>query len=192
MKKMYILAIAALAAAATFQTAAKAEDPVSPVQGAVCNLYWLDISRSDDPKPFIELAASLPRTAAAATFADTASEFLDAKKREGINSSAGMWTGWLKQEKAGTYTFLCKRDRDGYWEGYRYSIWINGQNCVEAEYGQSSFNVDLHAGFNSVKIVIASYYPNSPRPLSITYKKAGSLKEPMSFGPGDMFYDDEE
>ena len=192
MKKTQLLAIAALAAAATFQTAAKAEDPVSPLSGSVCNLYWLDIPTSKDPKEFKELAGSLLSEPAAATFVDTAADFKVASKRPGINSSMGMWTGWLKQEKAGTYTFLCKRGsyNEGYY--YRYSIWINGQKCVDADYWQTSFNVELNAGFNEVKIIAGSMYNDRPYPLSITYKKAGSVKDPVSFGPGDMFYDDEE
>lgn len=194
MKKSQILAIAALAAAVTFQTAAKAEDPVSPVQGAVCNLYLLDIDRgvNNEAKIFVELANSLAKQPAAATFVDTASTFQESEKREGINSDVGMWTGWLKQEKAGTYTFLCKRGCEDYAGWYRYSIWINGQKCVEASSLQTSFNVDLQAGFNTVKIITMSYYYDEPRPLTISYKKAGGLKDPVSFGPADMFYDDEE
>ena len=190
MKKTQILAIAALAAAVTFQTAAKAEDPVSPVQGAVCNLYLLDLPQ--DEKVYKEMSASLARQPAAATFADSAADFRPSKKQNGITSSWGMWTGWLKIEKAGTYTFLCRRGsyRDSGWDA-RYSIWINGVKCLESAVHQSSFNVDLNAGFNSVKI-IADSYDDENYPLTITYKKAGGLKDPVSFGPSDMFYDDEE
>lgn len=191
MKKTQILAIAALAAAATFQTAAKAEDPVSPVQGAVCNLYLMNINTGESPKPFIELAASLPHEAAAATFVDVAGEFQDGNKQNGINSNVGMWTGWMKVDRAGTYTFLCRR---GYYNtfsrGYRYSVWVNGQKCLEAQVGQGSFNADLVAGFNQVKIVTENY--GTVYPLAISYKRAGSVQEPEALGPGDMFYDDEE
>ncbi len=188
--KLMATTMAALAVAAALQTAAKAEDPISPVQGAVCNLYYLNVP--DAAKAYSETAAVLAQKPAAATFVDAASDFKASKKRSDVQSSWGMWTGWLKQEKAGTYTFLCKRSfnyndgRDG-----RYSIWINGVKCLECTWGQSSFNVDLNAGFNSVKI-IAVGYSNEDRPLSITYKKAGSVKDPVSFGPADMWYDDEE
>lgn len=192
-KNLMTATLAAFALAATFQTAAKAADPINPVQGAVCNLYLLDVDGSEkNPRPFIELCASLPSTPAAATFVDTASEFVEAKKRDGVKSSVGMWTGWLKQENAGTYTFLCQRGSYNYAGGYRYSIWINGQKCIEANYGQGSFNVELNAGFNSVKIVTESYYYDTPKSLALTYKKAGSVKEPVTFGPADMWYDDEE
>ncbi|MBP5786957.1 MAG: hypothetical protein J6Y19_03985 [Kiritimatiellae bacterium] len=193
MKKNIMTTVAALAIAAALQTVAKAEDPISPVQGAVCNLYLVDVPDSRDPKNFIELSSSLAQQPAVATFADTASDFNCKDKLEGIASNAGMWTGWLKVEKAGTYTFLCKRyaPDEGY-EGarrYRYSIWINGKKCIEAALGQNAFNVDLEAGFNAVKIIAGS---GRVYPLSITYKKAGALKEPEPFGPGDMFHDDEE
>lgn len=189
MTKTQILAIAALAAAAIFQTVAKAEDPVSPVPGAVCNLYLTHVDTSE-AKDFKELCARLPQFAAAATFVDTAGDFKDVKKKDGIASDTGMWTGWLKVEKAGTYTFLCKRRPD--YSFFRYSISVNGQKCVEAVVGQSSFNVDLDAGFNFIKIITAGGDDYDPRPLSLSYKKAGSVKDPVSFGPGDMFYDDEE
>ena len=153
----------------------------------------MDIEDSDkNPKPFIEMCASLETSPAAATFVDKASEFVEAKKRDGIKASVGSWTGWLRQEQAGTYTFLCQRGFTHSMGGYRYSIWINGQKCIEANYGQSSFNVELDAGFNSVKVVTESYYYDVQKPLTITYKKAGSVKDPVSFGPADMWYDDEE
>lgn len=188
-KNIMTTTVAALAIAAALQTVAKAEDPISPVQGAVCNLYLLDLP--EDVKGYKEMTASLARQPAAATFVDSAADFRPSMKKNGIESDWGMWTGWLKMEKAGTYTFLCKRGSYGGGDGYRYSIWINGQKCVEADYGQCSFNVDLDAGFNAVKI-IADSYDNENFPLSITYKKAGGLKDPVTFGPGDMWYDDEE
>ncbi len=179
--------LAALALAATFQTAAFADDPISPVQGAVCNLYLANCGR--DAKSFNEIAATIPSAPAAATFVDMASDFKPAKKKVGITSSWGMWTGWLKQEKAGTYTFTCRRN--SYDHAFKYSIWINGVACVLAAEEQSAFNVELTAGFNSVKI-LAESYNNYDYPLSITYKRAGSVKDPVSFGPADMWYDDEE
>lgn len=192
MKKLPVAALAALALAAILPLPVQADDPVTPVEGAVCNLYLLDIPH--DPKSFNEVAASLASAPAAATFVDTASDFKPSRKKDGVASSWGMWNGWLKQESAGTYTFLCKRGSGpNYSDGrqVRYSIWINGNKCVEAVTMQQSFNVDLNAGFNAVKI-IAECPSDSNYPLSITYKKAGSVKEPVSFGPENMYHDDEE
>ncbi len=193
MKKSQILAIAALAAAVTFQTAAKAEDPVSPVPGAVCNLYWLNLGNDySKAKTFVEFTSALPGRPASATFVDSAGDFKDAKKMDGLDSNVGMWTGWLKQEKAGTYTFLCKRG-DHYTGEYFYSVWVNEQKCLEAVEGQCSFNADLTAGFNSVRIIAwSANLSYGVKPISIVYKKAGGLKDPVPFGPGDMFHDDEE
>lgn len=185
MKKTQILAIAAFAAAVTFQTAAKAEDPVSPVQGAVCNLYLLE--ETDNIKKYEEITSSLGGKPAAATFVDIASDFKCSRKKDGINSNWGMWTGWLRQPNAGTYTFTCFGDN--YNDYRRYSIWINGVKCASVVRGQYSFNVDLSAGFNSVRIVVQGY---EGKALNLTYKKAGSLIDPVAFGPADMFYDDEE
>lgn len=185
MKKLITAALAAAALAAILPTSALADDPVTPKQGAVCNLYNLSWNGS---KGFTELAGSLASKPAAATFVDTAGDFLPNGKKEKVASTIGMWTGWLKQEKAGTYTFLCQQYAT-YNYAYCYSIWINGKKCVEAGKGQTSFNVELEAGFNSVKIIVAA---DDKRPLAITYKKAGSLKDPKAFGPADMYYDDEE
>lgn len=184
MNKLTTAALATLALAATITTPANADDPINPVQGAVCNLYYLETVYHG--KDADALAASISSKPAAATFVDAASDFKPSDKKERINSYQGMWTGWMKQAKAGKYTFTCQMISDSkYW----YSIWINGQKCVAGVSGQNSFNVDLEAGFNSVKIVAQSY---SGRALSITYKKAGSVKEPISLGPENMYYDDEE
>ncbi len=184
--------LAALALAATFQTAAFADDPISPVQGAVCNLYSLEVPKGG--KEFSEFADKVPQQPAAATFVDTDSNFKTVGKRSDIQSNVGMWTGWLKVEKSSVYTFLCQRGYNGEPNYYRYSIWVNGKSCIVAGYGQTSFNVDLNAGFNSVKIIAGaiSYFGYATCPISITYKKAGSVKDPVSFGPADMWYDDEE
>ena len=187
MKKLTTAALAALALTAIIPTSAFADDPVTPKQGAVCNLYLLDVH--EDDKGFSETAATLATKPAAATFVDTASDFKPVEKRNDVKTSWGMWDGWFKQEKAGTYTFTCKRyDR----KDCRYSIWINGQQCAKAWYGQGSFDVELSAGFNSVKIVAEGYTNYKSAPLTISYKKKGSVKEPVSFGPESMFYDDDD
>lgn len=188
MKKLPIAALAALALAATLPLSAQADDPVTPVQGAVCNLYFLDWERNE--KSFNDIASSLANKAAAATFVDIASEFAASKKKEGTQSNFGMWTGWLKQEKAGTYTFTCKQI-DSY-SNRLYSIWVNGQQYAKAWAGQGSFDVELNAGFNSVKIISVVWPSSEKIPLTISYKKKGSVKDPVSFGPENMFYDDEE
>ncbi len=187
MKKLTSAALAALALAAILPTSALADDPVSPKQGAVCNLYLLGVH--DNDKGFSETAATLASEPAAATFVDTASDFKPVGKRNDVKSSWGMWDGWVKQEKAGTYTFTCKRDDR---QDCRYAIWINGKQYAKAWYGQGSFDVELSAGFNSVKIIAEGYTNYSSAPLTISYKKKGSVKEPVSLGPENMYYDDEE
>ena len=188
MKKLPVAALAALALAATLPLPVQAVDPVMPVQGAVCNLYLLP--KTGDSKKSAEITASLAEKPAAATFVDSASEFKAKKKKNDVSSNWGMWTGWLKQEKAGTYTFTCSMNK--LWTDNTYSIWINGQKMLANVGGQNSFDVELAAGFNSLKIVVHDDSGESAHPLTITYKKKGSVKDPVSFGPENMFYDDED
>ena len=187
MKKLPVAALAALALVATLPLPVQADDPVTPVEGAVCNLYLIPWEHNQ--KAFNEIASSMSSKPAAATFVDAASEFSPSEKKEGIASNFGMWTGWFKQEKAGTYTFTCKQI-DSY-SNRLYSIWVNGQQYAKAWAGQGSFDVELNAGFNSVKI-IAVAGSDEKRPLTISYKKKGSVKDPVSFGPENMYHDDEE
>jgi len=186
MKSISLTALAALALAAALPTSVLADDPVSPVQGAVCNLYWLN--GVNDGKKALEITGNLAEQPAAATFADSAPDFKAKGKKKGIDSNWGMWTGWLKQAKAGTYTFTCSMD--SYYQSKTYSFWVNGQRVLANVNGQNSFDVELSAGFNSVKIVI--HNDEGAAALTVTYKKKGSVKDPMPFGPENMFYDEEE
>ena len=188
MKKLPVAALAALALAATLPLPVQADDPVTPVQGAVCNLYLF--GEVYDARKSAEITASIAEKPAAATFVDSAAEFKAKKKNNNVESNWGMWTGWLKQEKAGTYTFTCTMN--AYQMQNSYSIWINGQKALANVAGQNSFDVELAAGFNSVKIVVHDDSSNDAHPLTINYKKKGSVKDPVSFGPENMFYDDEE
>ena len=192
MNKLPVAALAALALAATIPTSAQADDPVTPVQGAVCNLYQLP--RQGTEKGFSETASSLAAAPAAATFVDSSTDFKANEKKAGISSVWGMWTGWFKQEKAGTFTFTCQQKVNTSAYGNhanRYAIEINGTKYANAIEGQFSFDANLIAGFNAIKVVVEN--ADSPiAPLMITYKKKGSVKEPVSFGPENMFYDDED
>ncbi len=187
MKKFATAAVAALAFSAILPTPAFADDPVSPKQGAVCNLY--DLEWEEDVKSFNDIASSLASKPALATFVDAAGDFSPSEKKEGLLSNFGMWTGWFKHEKAGTYTFTCKQE--DYDAQRLYSIWINGQQHIKARAGQGAFDVELKAGFNSVKIIVVCR-SDEKAPLSISYKKKGSVKAPITFGPVDMVYDDDE
>lgn len=171
MKKLTTAAFAALALAATIPASVLAADPVNPVPGALCNLY----PSQNQSGSYESIAEALSQKPSAATFIDTASDFKASGRKQGIDTVWGVWTGWMKIDRAGTYTFIA----DG---GDYYSIRINGKECASGN-GQEVFNVELNIGFNSV--VIYKKYNK----LTITYRRAGSLKEPVAFGPKDMFYD---
>ena len=89
----------------------------------------------------------------------------------------------MKVERGGTCTFVCNGG------GIEHKVWINGQVCASGD-RQHAFNVDLHPGFNFVKIIF--HQSGGQRNLALTYKRAGSLKEPVPFGPENMFYEEEE
>ena len=159
------------------------------MQNGVCNLYLLPVCTTQHTAAFTNAVSTLAEKPAAATFVDTASDFRPSMKQKGVASSWGMWTGWFRQEKAGTYTFLCKRKHgtsSNIDDPTMYSIWINGVKCVDAGRGQESFDIELKAGFNAVKIIAES--PSKfDHPLSISYKKKGSVMEPLPFGPENLF-----
>lgn len=174
MKKLASAALAALALAAILPTSATAADPVNPVPGALCNLYLIDRNLKNSDEAFPGIPCRL-------TLVDTASKFQPARRNDKIYTDCGIWTGWLKNEKSsGTYTFLCDASVKSY------SIWINGQKMVDVGKEQIVFDVVLTAGFNSVKVIVNEYSSDSDA-LSISYKKAGSPKEYVPFGPNDMF-----
>ena len=190
MKKLPAAALVALAFAASPSFAAPA--PVHPVPGAVCNLYLIDTTYKR--AAFTNVTETLAQAPAAATFVDDAETFRPSKKVQGVHSSWGMWTGWMKAPAAGTYTFLCQRDysdSSSPGNGTLYSVWVNGELKLEAVGGQHSFDAELGAGFNAVTI-IAESYSHSDYPLALSFKRKGSVKEPIPLRPADMFYEDEQ
>lgn len=155
----------------------QAKPPVNPIPGALCNLYPNDNDTN---------AESVSQKPPALTFIDTSADFKPENRKLGINTSWGVWTGWIKSDRAGVYTFLSMVRNST-----RYSITINGKEYVpySDRTGQTAFNVELTAGYNSVKIVA---HGRNSGGLSISYKRAGSLKEYVPFGPKDMLCEDPE
>lgn len=172
MKKLATTTLAAFALAAILPHSAVAADPVNPVPGAFCNLY---------PDQSVDDIQSLSEKPAAATFIDTVADFKASDRKQGLHTSLGMWTGYMKIERGATYTFVSTAPGNGSW----YSIWINGKECISG-WDQHVFNVDLAVGFNLVTIY------TKYGPLTLTYRRVGSLKEPVAFGPKDMFHEDVE
>ena len=190
MKKLPAAALVALAFTAF--PALAAPGPVHPVPGAVCNLYLIDTT----PKSvaFTNVTETLAQAPAAATFVDDAETFRPSEKVEGVHSSWGMWTGWMKAPAAGTYTFLCQRQYSFNVISLSrtlYSVWVNGELKLEAVGGQHSFDAELVAGFNAVTI-IAESDSDYNYPLALSFKRKGSVKEPIPLRPADMFYEDEQ
>jgi len=161
----------------------KIADPVNPQPGMVFNAYnypewmWEEQLKESNSK--------LPTTAALKTGVDKGEKF-DTEVAQGVKAAAIKWDGFLKCKRATTYTFLFQKGDHG--DRFRdgYSIRVNGQLVLPASYNESTFDVNLKVGWNKVEIVCQFYNKD---PLKISFKPKGSLSEPRSIAPKDLFHD---
>ena len=160
----------------------KIADPVNPQPGMIFNAYnypnWMG---KDQLK---ESNSNLPKTAALKTGVDKGEKF-GVEIATGVKPAAIKWDGFLKCKRATTYTFLFqKREYNGFWSGY--SVRINGVAVLPATYGEATCDVNLKVGWNKVEIVCQF---NDKDPLSISFKPKGSLSDPRTIAPKDLFHD---
>lgn len=198
-------AIVAALCAASFATAAFAEedfgiesatpvkiaDPANPKPGMVFGAYGADNSVRNNEAWLKESNAKLPAAAAMKTGVDKGEKFaIDVAS--GVKALTVRWEGFLKCKRAATYTFLfqkeLKMDRF-YYSGY--SVRINGKSVVPAGRCETTCDVSLKAGWNKVEIVsiFGDNARSGKKPLNISYKPKGSLSEPRTLAPKDLFYD---
>ena len=155
-------------------------DPVNPQQGMLANAYNVGFISGDSAYKAKAGLMALEKASSVKSFADKATSFTrgGVPKEKEINIMK--WDGFIKCKRAASYTFSF--DNVSY-----YSVYINGQTCVEAGKQQVNIDVDLKLGWN--KIVLVQMIYNSGDTLKIQYRPKGSLSDPRSLSPGMMFYD---
>lgn len=184
--KTLATALTALALAATIPTSAFADELANPVQGAVQKLYSFRAKQgSKHTDSFKALSKDIKegREAPCKVSVDTSDNYVPSTDS---GASFGMWTGYIKRQSGGAYTFTFTAPPDFLYP--MYSVWINGRQIVSA--GQKTVAVDvvLNAGFNEFCIIIEG---KKNKLVTIDFKKQGSLKEPKTLTPGDLWHEDE-
>lgn len=193
--KITQLALAALLVAGTIP-AVHAGELANPVQGSVVRRYnYYTHSGTNRDRHERTFAAELQRYLSgelvpAETTVDTAEAF---NTRSSRDRGTSIWDGFLKSASGGLFTFTFAFNERKYWQSC-FSVWINGRQLTvddsrvfSGHAGAYAFNVNLLPGFNSVRIALEAVDTD---PLSVSYKKSGSLQPPRNIGPGDLWRDD--
>ena len=179
-------------------------DLLNPQRGMIFSVYgpseWT-LTGDDKNKRVAQLRDSLstlPKTAAAKTAVDKGDKFsIDCAK--GTQASAIRWEGYLKSKLTTAYTFTAQRPFCDNYNlcalGGGYAVRVNNKT-MRIGCGQSSFDVELKAGFN--KIEIFCYFVENRaccrdrlrEPLKLLLNISGSEKEPMQLKPAVFWHDE--
>ncbi len=199
--KLMTTTVAALAVAAALQTVAKGEDPMDPQPGAKVSVYSTQKNFEAGERfeavtsgAFVPLSVSI----------DSRTAFtLDEVEEDDANYDADtvVWEGFLLSKTAGQFTFTASHSsgievhlyyRNGnniYLEpANQFAIQINGQTL--AGNGNQSFNVNLNAGFNTIKIMANMWTGGTPK-FTLAYKPANSTVTPRPITPKLLFHEEE-
>lgn len=216
MKRSPCVAIAALVLLAVGTSTLHAEEPYNPVPGAVVRYYNcrgelgphndLGGNSSIHEKYFLQqLSRCLSgQIAPVVTTVDTDSIFsTKMSERQTVASllsdtsydrRIGVWDGFIKNASGGAYTFTMGFGDRNNWASC-FAVWINGhqltienRQAFSGSGGAFAFNVVLRPGFNHIRIALEA---SKRDPLTITYKKADSIKPPKYLGPGNLWHEDE-
>ena len=186
MNKLTTAALAALALAATIPSLACADELANPVQGAVQKLYSFRAKQgSKHTDSFKALSKDIKegREVPYKVSVDASDNYVPSAEN---GAGFGMWTGYIKRQSGGAYTFTFTAPPDFLYP--MYSVWINGRQIVSAGQKTTAVDVVLNAGFNEFCIVIEG---KRNKLVTIEFKKQGSLKEPKALTPGDLWHEDE-
>ena len=195
MKRLSTAALAALALAAILPTSAIADEPANPVQGAVRKVFNNELKKIGDGPgatrryydDFNNTALSIFRGTVApySTSIDTDASFRVLTK-SGIRQEFAMWHGFLKRKNGGVYSFVISTTGGNIYPIY--SLWVNGKRVVDFGTETTAKDVILYPGFNEICLVVSK---TKAKDISVSIKKADSLKEPTNIGPGDLWHEDE-
>ena len=162
--------------------AVPASDPYNPQPGLVACAYAIEglmdadsLQRSTD---------ELPEMVENEVFVDTSETFSPGSVK-GAEAKVMRWHGFIKCKRAMTCTFLLnKGDADDWGNGYsmRINNDLTGTGC-----GQNAMDADLKVGWNTVEIVCQF---KDKAPLTISFRPKGSLSDPRTIAPKDLFHDE--
>ena len=201
MKKIPFLAMAMVAVAA-FQAATKAQEPIDPQPGAKEFCYSIQENMGPvDRFGAVQTGSTVPLTVTIDSSASFTKGKMDASNMK-YDADTLVWEGFLLSKSAGQFTFTAAHSAGtDIWLTYRngktisirpanqFAVEINGQ--VVSGSGSKSFNVQLHTGFNPIKIMAMLWTGDSVPTFTLNYKPANSTVAPRNITPATLFHDDE-
>ena len=124
-------------------------DPVNPQPGMLFNAYDYE-KYMEAPQQLKESHTTLPKMAAKKTGVDKSEKF-GFDIRNGVKAKGIRWEGFLKCKRAATYTFLFQKKELSFLKN-GYSVKINGQTVMPANFGEDACDVNLKVGWNKVEL----------------------------------------
>lgn len=200
--KLMTTTVAALAMAAALQTAAKAEEPIDPQPGVKESFYSLQENMGPvDRFGTVQAGSAVPLVVTIDASASFTKGKMDASNMK-YDADTLVWEGYLMSKTAGQFTFTAAHSagtdinmtyRNGkcvhIYPANQFVVDINGQTV--AGNGAKSFNVQLNAGFNPVKIMAVLWTGDSTPTFTLNYKPANSTVTPRNITPATLYHDEE-
>lgn len=155
-------------------------DPVNPQPGMLCKFY--NVERRDIEK-CIKSAAQRENFPLIMTRMDKGGEFACNFTDKGVERNVMSWEGYIKCKRAGAYVFTVFGCHD-----HEYTLTVNGVDGINYKQGQNSTTLNLKVGWNKI-VFTAIYWCRDNDVYAIKYLPKGSLSEPRTLAPKDLFHD---
>ncbi len=186
----------ALCAAACIATTAFAEDdfgiesaspvaiadPVNPQPGAVCKFY--NVTRRGEIAPTVKNRVQREKLPIIVTRVDKGTDFACNFSDKDIERNVMSWEGFIKCKRAGVYTFTVFGAHD-----HEYTLEVNGNSVLSCVTHQNNATVNLKVGWNKIVFTAVKWCRVDNDVYKMMYLPQGSLAEPRSIGPKDLFHD---
>lgn len=203
MKKTIISgAIVALVLATAFHSPVKAEEPIDPQAGAKEFCYSLQENMGAvDRFGTVQAGSVVPLVVTIDTSPSFTMGKVDSSNAK-YDGDTLVWEGFLLSKSTGQFTFTASHSADiginlSYRNGKRIYLKPANQFVVEineqtiAGNGLKSFNVQLNAGYNPIKIMATMWTGGSIPTFTLNYKPANSTVAPRNITPATLFHDEE-
>ena len=201
MKKIRFLVLAMFAVAA-FQAVTKAQDPIDPQPGAKEFFYSIQENMGPvDRFGAVQIGSTVPLAVTIDSSVSFTKGKMDASNMK-YDADTLVWEGFLLSKSAGQFTFTASHSAGtDIWLTYRngntisirpanqFAVEINGQTVAGS--GTKSFNAQLNAGFNPIKIMALLWTGDSIPTFTLNYKPANSTVAPRNITPAALYHDDE-